>query len=85
MRPREDPGLSREEEGLLSEMEWVPWCWTFFFAIDERCRQQGVRPRETQLALKFGRAGSVSYTLGKIPGGPGDKQAVVRMVGAWYR
>ena len=25
MRPRKDHGASREGEGLLLEMEWVPW------------------------------------------------------------
>ena len=79
-----DPKASREEEGLLSEMEWVRWCWIFFFANDEHRRQQGVRPRGTRLAVEFGHAGLVSYTLGRIPGGPGVKWAVVRMVGAWY-
>ena len=33
----------------------------------------------------FGRAGLVSYPLERIPGGPGDKWTLVRMVGAWYR
>ena len=85
IRPREDPGALRKGEGLLSEMEWVPWCWIFFFTNDERRRQQGVRPRETRLAVEFGHAGSVNYTLGRIHGKPGDKWAVVRMVGAWYQ
>ena len=49
MRPRdmEDPGASREGEGLLSGLEWVPWCCIFFFTNDEHRRQQEVRPRET--------------------------------------
>ena len=80
MRPMENPGMSREGEGLLLEMGWVPWCWIGFFANNERYQHQGVRSHETPLALNLGHAESVSYTLGRIPGGPGDKRAVARMV-----
>ena len=35
----EDPDASREGEGLILEMEWVPWCWIVFFSYNEH-RQQ---------------------------------------------
>jgi len=53
--------------------------------IHDRRRQHGVWPRETGLAVQFWPAISVSYPLERIPGGAGDKWAVVRMMGAWYR
>ena len=61
------------------------WCWICFVANNDHRRQHGARPRGARLAVEFGCAGSVGYTIGRIPGGPGDKWAVVRMVGAWYR
>ena len=65
---------------LLSDMEWVPLVLDWLFFCRKRHRQQGARPPETRLALEFGHAGSVSCTIGRIPGGPGDKWAVVMMV-----
>ena len=85
MHPWKDPCVPREGEGLFSEMEWVPWCCIGFFANNDRRQQHGVRPREARLAVEFGCAGLVRYTLGRTSGGPGDDWAVVRMVGAWYR
>ena len=57
----------------------------WLFVNYNRHRQHGVRPRETGLAVQFWRARSISYPLEMIPGGAGDKWAVVRMMGAWYR
>ena len=73
MRHQKNPGASKEWEGLLSEMEWVPLVLDWFFCCRELHRQQGVRRSGTRLALEFERAGSVSYTIGRIPGGPGDE------------
>ena len=36
IRPRDYPVALREGEGLLSEIEWMSWCWIFFFANDKR-------------------------------------------------
>ena len=52
--------------------------------VVDNTESHGVRLREERLAVEFGWAESVGYTLGRIPGGPGDKWAVVMMVGAWY-
>ena len=53
--------------------------------VVDNTESHGVRPRGERLAFEFEWAGSVCYILGSISGGPGDKWAVVRMVGAWYR
>ena len=56
----------------------------FFSANDERRQHHQVQLLGARLAVEFGCAGLVGYTIGGISGGPGDKWAVVRMVGAWY-
>ena len=76
--------MLRKVGGLLLEMEWVPWCWISFFIKNKHRWQHLVQPCEAWMAVKFRRAGLVNYPLERIPGGPGDKWAVVRMVGAWY-
>ena len=53
MHHRKVVGAPKEWEGLLSEMEWVPWCWIGFFANDDRRRQHGV----SRSAAAWGTAG----------------------------